>query len=452
MNSEFSGGQLLYIFGKIINLMSVSNTIIRLNDGSGWKIIHDKNATKVFIQCNGVNAQVDVKESSEGQFTTVYNSNLKKIEIESKTNDQNQPIKLVRVNDGTNWGFVYDKKATKVFIQCNGVNAQVDVKESSEGQFVNKHNGNMTQMEIEYGIVEPGPGPGPGPGPAEENIDPKTKNQLAPYQGQVARYSWKTGNQFTRSYGSKCASTGHTGPTIEFELEGQPANGEVIGHMWMPDPLTHCGQTRDDEVTLILKDNHGDGAQDEFQYKIRIPYPKDDGDPLLMKEYKHHDMQEINDVDYKFRPVARGGCTIGMKAVWYDTNDGVMIKFYVDEGEPVKDQSGAEKKNSEGETIRDSWRANPGIHEGHMDKEWDEEESLPETFFQGNPTNNWRLVFEYEDKEKDQAGNPPYKGVTGVQTAFRIDAMGNGQVTSKKHRNRAVLYGGLVREITPPSS
>lgn len=287
-----------------------------------------------------------------------------------------------------------------------------------------------------------------------QNIDPKTKNQLAPYQGQNLRYSWKTGNQLIRGYDNKCEDENppKKGPTIEFELKGQPANGEVIGHMWMPNPLTHCQGTPADEVTLILKDNHGDEADNEFQYKIRIPYPRDDGDPLLLKEYKHHDMQEIDDVNYNFRPVAKGGCTIGMKAVWYDTNRGVMIKFYADEGEPVLDENGEEKKNSEGETIRDSWRANPGIHESHMDRNWREDpDPLPDTFFQGNPTNNWRLVFEYEDTSEDEDGNPPYKGVTGVQTAFRIDAKGNGEVRDFSHKNRAVLYGGLVREITPPS-
>lgn len=283
------------------------------------------------------------------------------------------------------------------------------------------------------------------------NIDPKTKNLLAPFEGQNPRYNWRTGNQFTRGYDSKCEDDGKTGPTIEFELEGQPANGEVVGHVWLPDGVFQCRPDVDDEITLILKDNHGDGANNEFQYKIRIPYNNDDGNALLMKEYEHHKYQDVENVNYQFRPVAKGNCTIGMKAVWHDTPNGVMIKFYVDEGEPVLDQNGNPRKNSKGENMMDSWRPNAGIHESHMNEEWGEDEDLPDSFYQGNPTNNWRLVFEHEDTQKDEGGNPPYKGVTGVQTAFRIDARGKFSTNDITHKNRPVLYGGLVREITPPS-
>ena len=274
-------------------------------------------------------------------------------------------------------------------------------------------------------------------------IDERTKNRLEPFDGGPPSYDWRTGNQFMRGYGSKCQNEqDNKGPTIEFEIEKAPANGEVIGHVWLPDGVRQCDPDWDDEVTLILKDNHGEGSENEFQYKIRLPYNNDDGGALFLKEYKHHDYQDVEDVDYKFRPVAKGGCTIGMKAIWYDTDNGVMVKFYVDEGE--------EKTNESGEKVRDSWRPNKEDHEKHLDDEWEEKEELPDYFFRGNPTNNWRLVFEHEDTEEDEEGHGPYKGETGVQTAFRIDAKGEGPFSDKSHKNRPILYGALVREISPP--
>jgi hypothetical protein len=277
-----------------------------------------------------------------------------------------------------------------------------------------------------------------------DSIDQKTKNRLEDLEGGPASYDWRTGNQFGRGYKSKCKNDKKRGPTIEFELEKAPANGEVIGHVWLPDGVRQCDPDFDDVITLILKDNHAsEKNKNEFQYKIRVPYNNDDGDSLFWKEFKHHKYQPIERIDYKFRPVAKGGCTIGMKAVWFDTKNGVMIKFYVDEGE--------EQTIEGGKKIRDSWRPKKEEHEKHLDEEWEENEDLPDFFYNGNPTNNWRLVFEHEDTETDKKGHGPYKGETGVQTAFRIDAKGRGKVKDRTHKNRPILYGALVREINAPS-
>ena len=61
-------------------------------------------------------------------------------------------------------------------------------------------------------------------------LDERTKNKLESVAGGTAKYSWRTGNQTVRGY-----SSGGDGPTIEFEIEESPANGEVIGHIWLPD-------------------------------------------------------------------------------------------------------------------------------------------------------------------------------------------------------------------------
>lgn len=264
--------------------------------------------------------------------------------------------------------------------------------------------------------------------------DQKTKNKLAPFDGGSPSYSWETGNQFIRTYGGN-----DKGPTIEFQIRKAPANGEAIGHVWLPDGVTGQPHKDDDEITLIVKDNHAENDnKEEFQYKIRVPFNKDDNESLLYKEYQHHDYEEIKGVNYNFRPVAQGGCIIGLKAVWYDTKKGVKILFYVDKGEGGKD----------------SFRPNKEEHEKHLKDKWnsDGHEKLADFFFNGNPTNIWELVFEYEDTEKDPKGKGPYKGETGVQTAFRIDAKGEGKMENISYENRPMLYGALVREIQPPEN
>jgi hypothetical protein len=312
--------------------MSVSNSIIRLNDGNGWKIIHDQAATKVFIQCNGVNAQVDVKEKNEGQYNTVYNSNLKKIEIESTTNDQNQQVKLIRVNDGSNWGFVYDKNAARVFIQCNGVNAQVDVKETNDSQFINKHNGNMTQIEIEYPI---------GPLPPEEGVLTLDNNGMVTLPNGIKIQA--LGDKLIESYYGNQIIRSNEGGTFEASAlipDGDDktirrANGIVQGYITLPPGIKGMKSGGRDEGTVLLKDNHGPGGDTNHQYKVWFEYKepgKVDG-IKLGREHIHPNTEELENVKYVNQPKFAEGGRMEFIGCYQDTNDdGVRLRmWYKDE-------------------------------------------------------------------------------------------------------------------------
>jgi hypothetical protein len=136
--------------------MAGSGSVIRIENEQGWKIVHENSAARIYIQfgSSGTNTQVDVKEkSNDDQFQTVYNSKMKDMDIESSKNQQGNDIKLIRLNDGTNWGFIYDKNASRVFLQCggNGINAKIDIKQkSNDDQFQTVYNGIMKKMEVEF--------------------------------------------------------------------------------------------------------------------------------------------------------------------------------------------------------------------------------------------------------------------------------------------------------------
>lgn len=179
------------------------------------------------------------------------------------------------------------------------------------------------------------------------------------------------GNQFVRH------QSGKTGGTFESSARTGRANGVVEGYIVIPRNMEGMKNDGKDEGTVILKDNHGPGGDENEQYKVWFEYKK--GGTVngirLSREHRHPNVEEMNGVKYVNQPNLEPNEKLEFKASYQDT---------IDEGVRLR-----------------------------MD-------------YKDPKTGEWKRVFDHVDYGDGKEGRP-YRGKSGVQDGIRVDGSVNGE-------------------------
>lgn len=170
-------------------------------------------------------------------------------------------------------------------------------------------------------------------------------------------------------------SGGQSG-TFEAVAPNGRANGIVQGHAIVPKGIKGHGDG--DEVTIILKDNHGPGGNNNKQYKVKIEY-KNGGrvnGVELCREHKHPNVENVKNVKYENQPQFEAGGKLEFIGTYQDTNDGgVRLRMF------YKNESGI-----------------------------------------------WVRLFDHVDYGDNKGEGRPYRGKSGVQDGTRTDGGVNGYI------------------------
>jgi hypothetical protein len=177
------------------------------------------------------------------------------------------------------------------------------------------------------------------------------------------------GNQFV-------AHAASGGGTFESTAPEGRANGVVEGYVVIPPGMVGM-KDGEDEGTIILKDNHGPGGDENEQYKVWFEYKR--GGAVngieLGREHRHPNTEEIEEVVYANQPNLDPGEKLEFKASYQDTND-------------------------EGVRLR-------------MD-------------YKDPKTGEWKKLFDHVDYGDGRKGRP-YRGKSGVQDGIRVDGSVDGK-------------------------
>jgi hypothetical protein len=203
------------------------------------------------------------------------------------------------------------------------------------------------------------------------------------------------GNQIRRGF----SSGGESGTFEAVAPEGR-ANGIVQGYIIIPKGIEGHGDDGGDEGTIILKDNHGEGGNNNRQYKIQFEYKK--GGAVngikLAREHRHPQVEDVKGVKYENQPSLQAGGKLEFIGTYQDTNDnGVRLRMF------YKNESG-----------------------------------------------QWVRLFDHVDYGDGKEGRP-YKGRSGVQDGTRIDGGVNGYVPSKEDREKYKKIKNKPMRTTPLS-
>jgi hypothetical protein len=206
---------------------------------------------------------------------------------------------------------------------------------------------------------------------------------------------------FTSIYGNQIVRSDEGG-TFEATVRGKRANGVVQGYIIIPPGIVGM-KDGDDEGTILLKDNHGEGSENptDKQYKIWFEYKKGGriNGIILGREHQHPNTEKCNNVKYQNQPKLEAGGKLEFIGSYQDTSDGNGVRlrmFY-------KDANGT-----------------------------------------------WLKLFDHVDYGDGKQGRP-YTGKSGVQDGTRVDGRVGG---GKPSRNIVEKYKDQLRgkPITTTSS
>ena len=179
------------------------------------------------------------------------------------------------------------------------------------------------------------------------------------------------GNQFVRH------QSGKTGATFESCARTGRANGVVEGYIELPHNIKGMKSNGSDEGTVILKDNHGPGGDENKQYKVLFEYRKGGvvNGIRLIREHNHPSVEVIKGVKYLNQPSLEPNEKLEFKASYQDTSDkGVRLR---------------------------------------MD-------------YRDPKSGEWKRAFDHVDYG-DGKESRPYRGKSGVQDGIRVDGSVNGE-------------------------
>ena len=235
----------------------------------------------------------------------------------------------------------------------------------------------------------------------------KTSNDILPIvNGMVVlpdgqKVKVVNGTLFTSIYGNQIVRS-NEGGTFEATVRGKRSNGVVQGYIIIP-PGIEGMKDGDDEGTILLKDNHGQGSEnpEDKQYKIWFEYKRGGrvNKIILGREHNHPDTEKCQNVKYENQPGLEAGGKLEFIGSYQDTADeeGVRLRMF------YKDSNG-----------------------------------------------NWLKLFDHVDYGDGKRGRP-YTGESGVQDGTRVD----GRVGGGKPSNNIVnKYNTQLRgkPITTASS
>jgi hypothetical protein len=323
--------------------MAQVTALIEVNDGTKKGYVYDKTAHSIFIDCGGnANAQISVKRSPNEKYDDnppVYSANMTKAEIEFKEGQDNKWIALIEVNDGTKKGYVYDKIAHKIFIDCGGnANAQISVKRSPNEKYDDNppvYSANMTKAEIEIKIA----------------IPPDTFDKQVDKQGVLMVYPTKSGGQefwdddFKYKRSKHDQSNEKDIPRDTFWIDQcNIMNGEFTAYL-------KVDGTDDDDISWKHRSGeHGDDNEEQAKqgqcYSVGIGFS---GEVHVSKETPKHPKTPNFDSKAKIvqgMPQSFGNIRnkwIGVKTIIYNIGQNVKIEQYIDNDGLKPDGSPANK-------------------------------------------------------------------------------------------------------------